>query len=416
MGSGETAPTMVKAHRAIFDRIGSESVVGAVMLDTPFGFQENADELATRAIAYFDESVGRPLRVVSFRRAATTDAMSVDRVRLQLEQADLVFAGPGSPTYALAQWAASPIPTVLAEKLRTGGAVVFASAAALTLGIATVPVYEIYKAGVDPAWRDGLDLTSALGLSIAVIPHYDNAEGGTHDTRFCYLGERRLRLLETQLPGDAFVLGVDEHTAAIFDLDEGNMTVMGRGVVTVRADGRSSIIESGMVTSIAALAEMATQLGRGGSEPIVTTSIAAPEPEEIAGGGSGRSPLLEAIAAHQAAFGAALVARDATTAVGALLALEEELHLWSADTLQSDEMDQGRAALRGMIIRLGDAAVGGLVDPREVAAPWVETLLELRSSARTGGRWDDADDIRDRLIGLGIEVRDTPAGTAWDRS
>ena len=30
------------------------------------------------------------------------------------------------------------------------------------------------------------------GLDAVVIPHFDNAEGGNHDTRFCYLGERRL--------------------------------------------------------------------------------------------------------------------------------------------------------------------------------------------------------------------------------
>jgi heme A synthase len=48
----------------------------------------------------------------------------------------MVFAGPGSPTYALRQWAGTPVPDLLADKLRTGGAVTFSSAAALTLGVA----------------------------------------------------------------------------------------------------------------------------------------------------------------------------------------------------------------------------------------------------------------------------------------
>ena len=95
---------------------------------------------------------------------------------------------------------------------------VLASAAAATIGFAAVPVYEIYKAGAAPHWLDGLDLLGVLGLKVAVIPHYDNAEGGNHDTRYCYLGERRLSRLERDLPADAAVLGVDEHTAAIFDL------------------------------------------------------------------------------------------------------------------------------------------------------------------------------------------------------
>lgn len=35
MGSGETAPTMVKPHRALFERLGTAS---AVLLDTPYGY------------------------------------------------------------------------------------------------------------------------------------------------------------------------------------------------------------------------------------------------------------------------------------------------------------------------------------------------------------------------------------------
>ena len=75
------------------------------------------------------------------------------------------------------------------------------SAAALTLGSHAVPVYEIYKVGADPEWVDGLDLLArAHRIAAAVIPHYDNKEGGTHDTRFCYLGEERLRALEAGCP------------------------------------------------------------------------------------------------------------------------------------------------------------------------------------------------------------------------
>ena len=52
MGSGETAPTMVKAHRNVVERLGAAAGPG-VLLDTPFGFQRNADELCARAVAYF---------------------------------------------------------------------------------------------------------------------------------------------------------------------------------------------------------------------------------------------------------------------------------------------------------------------------------------------------------------------------
>ena len=64
MGSGETAPTMVKPHRSIFERVGERS---AVLVDTPYGFQSNADDISTRAVGYFAASVGRTVDVVSWR-------------------------------------------------------------------------------------------------------------------------------------------------------------------------------------------------------------------------------------------------------------------------------------------------------------------------------------------------------------
>ena len=99
--------------------------------------------------------------------------------------------------------------------------------------------------GEDARWIEGLDLLGPLGLHVALIPHYDNAEGGTHDTRFSYLGEERLARLEDDLPEGVFVLGVDEHTALCLDLDAGTALVAGRGGVTVRARGHSARIESG---------------------------------------------------------------------------------------------------------------------------------------------------------------------------
>lgn len=64
----------------------------------------------------------------------------------------------------------------------------FASAAALTLGRFTLPVYEIYKVGEDPRWLDGLNILGEIGVNVALIPHYNNAEGGHHDTRFLLYG------------------------------------------------------------------------------------------------------------------------------------------------------------------------------------------------------------------------------------
>jgi cysteinyl-tRNA synthetase len=97
-----------------------------------------------------------------------------------------------------------------------------------------------------------------------------------------------------------------------------------------------------------------------------------------------------------------------------VLDLESAIHQWSADTLQSDETNRARAVLRSMITRLGDAAVNGLIDPRLVIAPFVDTLMDLRAQVRTDKRYDLSDLIRDRLVETGVEVHDTPQGATWE--
>src|SRR5262245_16023417 len=268
MGSGETAPTMVKPHRAILDRAGDGP---AVLLDTPYGFQSTADDISTRAAGYFAASVGRQVDVVSWR-VAPPPGLTRERALAALHDASWVFAGPGSPTYALRQWRDTPVPGLLTDKLTAGGVVLFASAAALTLGSHTVPVYEIYKAGYDPHWVPGLDLVgAATGLPAIVIPHYDNAEGGHHDTRYCYLGEQRLSTMEHELPDEAFVLGVDEHTAVVLDLDARTATVLGNGGLTIRRRGHSVVHRTGAVIGFDALVA-------GPDAPVEATTVAPPTP------------------------------------------------------------------------------------------------------------------------------------------
>ena len=412
MGSGETAPTMAKVHRAVVERLGP-GPRSALLLDTPFGFQTNAPEIAARAVDYFRNSVGADLEVAGLRSSADLRGPGAEAILAKLAAASLVFAGPGSPTYALRQWRDTLVPSMLAEKLAFGGAVTFASAAALTLGARTVPVYEIYKVGEDPRWVDGLDLLAALGLPAVVIPHYDNAEGGTHDTRFCYLGEERLSAMEPELPDDTFVVGVDEHTALSIDFDAGSATVTGHGVATVRTRGRSATISSGETVPLGRLVELAAQL-RG--EPATRSPSTTPAPDRSASavpGGARGSPLLQAIRDHEEAFQGARLAGDAPAMVAAVLALEEEMWAWRADTMQSDEMDRGRSALRAMVTELGQVALSGTRDPVEVVGPYVELALSLRESARRDRRFADADDVRERLVALGVEVHDTPSGSAW---
>jgi cyanophycinase-like exopeptidase len=410
MGSGETAPTMIKPHRALFERLGPEPVP-AVLLDTPYGFQANADDISRRAVDYFQASVGRRVEVAGLRER---DGDSVARASAlaRVASARWVFAGPGSPTYALRQWRGTEVPDLLADKLAHGGCVVFASAAALTLGRRTVPVYEIYKVGAVPEWQDGLDLLGFLGPDVAVIPHYDNAEGGNHDTRFCYLGEPRLALLEEQMGPDGWVLGVDEHTGCVFDLEAGTATVVGNGVVTVRRAGKSSVIEAGTTLAIGDLVELAFSSSAASSSASAPSGAGSAPAASAAG--SAPTALHADIRRLEEEFDAAVAAADVDAAVRAMLELDDTLEAWSGDTTQSDAGPRGRAALRRMIARLGDLARTGARDPREVVGGFVTALLAERAAARGDKRYGDADRIRDALVACGVEVRDTPEGTVWE--
>ena len=425
MGSGETAPTMVKVHRRVFalaaetgPRTGAPTGPGlAVMVDTPFGFQMNADDLVTRTKAYFAQTVGVSVEVAGWR-SADAPVVEQERALALLTRASWAFAGPGSPTYVLRQWSGTPMPDALLDVVTRGGTLVFGSAAACTLGTHTVPVYEIYKVGAEPHWAQGLDLLGRLtGIHAVLIPHFDNAEGGNHDTRFCYLGEQRLAAMEAQLPEEVGVLGVDEHTALLVDLTARRVTVEGNGVVTVRRRGSTRTFPAGSSLSLETLAAMLRgeqSSVEGGTPDESAPASGQPHPAPV----SPEDPtppvsLRKETETALARFDTALASRDADDCVGAVLDLESAIVAWSSDTLQSDDTDQARRALRSMIVRLGELAHRGLRDPREIVGPFVDALIEVRGAARSARDYATSDLIRDRLVSAGIEVRDSPDGVQW---
>ncbi len=424
MGSGETAPTMVTTHRTLTALLPSP--VKAVVLDTPYGFQENAPELAARTVEYFHTSINVDIAVAGLVRLHDThiaaDPVAIERGLRTITDADYIFAGPGSPTYALRQWAGSPVARIINDKLTNGGIVTFASAAALTLGKATVPVYEVYKVGQDVQLLEGLNVLATIGINAAVIPHYDNAEGGNHDTRFCYLGEARLELFESMLDSDTYVLGIDEHTGLVINLDAEEAKVVGNGRVTIRLRSNSYVYESGSVIPLSTLRSPWNLLSLQGSDVekrTQGTNFSQPDPSAPnstdSSGAHSSTPgsLDEVVLQTSTAFGAALDERDAERAVRAALDLESAIKDWSADTLQGDSIDRARGALRSMISRLGDAAVQGVQDPRSVVGPYIEAMLAVRATVRAEKRYDLSDVIRDAFVALNVEVRDTPQGVEW---
>ena len=251
MGSGELTATMVEVHKLLLRPYGSAAK--AIFIDTPAGFQLNVDALSRKAMDYFTTRIGHPLEIASFKAFHGTSEWELRQAINAMETADYILVGPGSPTYALRQLQASPLPALITERIRNGACLVASSAAALTIGAFTLPVYEIYKVGDDPHWVAGLKLLNDFGMDLIVIPHWNNTEGGNHDTRYCFMGAGRLGQLEALLPGPVDILGIDEHTALIIDFEQQTTQIKGIGSVTLRRNGSDLVFAKGDALPLALL-------------------------------------------------------------------------------------------------------------------------------------------------------------------
>ncbi len=402
MGSGELTATMVEVHKGLLD--GLPKPTHAVFLDTPAGFQLNVDQIAAKAVDYFARHVQHPLDVASFKSHTLISAYDRQRAASVLRQADYILIGPGSPTYAVSQWQPSQIPDYLAECVDRGGILVAASAAALTVGRFTLPVYEIYKVGQELHWVAGLDLLARFELNLVVVPHWNNAEGGNHDTRFCFMGAERFDALETLLPEPCPVLGLDEHTACILDLATSRAEVRGIGGITLRTREGAVTFQSGERFELSVLRD--GRVAAAGTRSAPQTKPAAPPGDES-------DVFWQQLHGLETLFHEGLADNDARRATNALLELDRRV--WQAQQgIENEEaVTQARDNLREMIAVLGNQLGNASGLQADALAPLVDALLELRQKLRREQQWEAADLLRDALDRVGIRVEDTPEGHRW---
>lgn len=246
-GSGETSASGRKVYDWLFRRLPAEPRVA--VLETPAGFQPNSALVAEKVADFLRTRLQnfRPrVAVVPARRRGSAFSPDDPTILAPLLQADAIFLGPGSPTYAARQLENSLAWHYLLARYRLGAAVVLASAATIAAGTHALPVYEIYKAGEDLHWRPGLDFFGACGLSLILVPHWDNREGGAElDTSRCYMGGARFETLMAMLPPEQTVVGIEEHTALVVDAASAGCHVLGRGAVVVLRNGEERRFESG---------------------------------------------------------------------------------------------------------------------------------------------------------------------------
>jgi len=405
MGSGEMTRPMSKVHRWVISKI--KEPVRAVFLDTPAGFELNADEIAQRASTYVAEYVGVPCSVVSFRAAGRAMARETENALRKLKRANYIFAGPGSPTYAVRNWRDTPVFDLVARRIDEGAHLVLASAAAIAVGRYTLPVYEIYKVGEEPHWVEGLDLLAPYGLDLAILSHWNNAEGATFDTRYCFMGQPRFDVLEGLLPDSTAVLGVDEYTACILDLEKNEGRVMGAGQVTIRRNRREEKFEAGTSFS---LDRLRTQAAARSHRPRPSL---APDSSERVAARAGEILLQQVDEAGQKLATAAgeysYLADLASDIYDLAKAVDEAREAGVEESLVS----QAHAGLRQLLIAWSSQLAPSPTDTVASIAPFVELLIDLRSQLRTAENWPLADKIRNSLSVLGIILEDSPSGTTW---
>jgi cyanophycinase-like exopeptidase len=235
-GSGETARVGRRVHELLL--AGYQKPVPVAVIETPAGFQPNTHTLAQDVKAFFEHSLQNfkpDVTIVQARRRGdgpngTDDVSMLDGI----ETASYVFAGAGSPTYAVRHLADSRLWQAVGDRLEAGATLALASAMALAVSNHTLPVYEIYKVGEELCWKQGLNLFGDLGLDLTIVPHWNNNEGGAKlDTSHCYMGADRFTELRAMLPPETVILTIDEHTACVLDLGAEIARVHGNGSVSI---------------------------------------------------------------------------------------------------------------------------------------------------------------------------------------
>jgi hypothetical protein len=200
-------------------------------------------------------------------------------------------------------------------------------------------------------------------LPLVFIPHWNNQEGGEElDTSRCFMGQQRFARLMEMLPAGLTVLGIDEKTALIMDLERGTCRVAGLGGVTLIHTGHAH----------AELEPEADLAGTGLPE------LAEIRDDHVHVYHTGQTfPLSECCPLNPPEPG---------------MGVPEPV--WQEAFRRRQALQISRSA--------GPSA--------RQAPPEVLALVEARQAARQSKDWSAADEIRQQIAALGWQVKDTPDG------
>ena len=235
LGSGETS----LAGGRIFESLArhAHGPLRVAVLETPAGFELNSFQVASRVADFLQtrlQNYKPGIDVIPARKKGTEFSPDNLNILQPLLSANIIFMGPGSPSYAVRQLRDTPAWDIIRARHRLGATLVFASAATISVSTWALPVYEVYKVGEDVHTKPGLDLFTDYGMNLSFVPHWNNAEGGIDlDTSRCFFGMERFEQWRSLLAPETIVIGLDEHTGVILNFDEACCEVSGVSSVSV---------------------------------------------------------------------------------------------------------------------------------------------------------------------------------------
>lgn len=257
LGSGETS----LAGGRIFETLARniQEPLRIALLETPAGFELNSPQVVGRVGDFMKSRLQnyKPnVAVVPARKKGSAFNPDDPEIVRPLLHANMIFMGPGSPTYAINHLRDTLTWNVVRARQRLGATLIFASAATISVGAHALPVYEIYKVGQDVHVVDGLNFFADFGLHLSFIPHWNNADGGADlDTSRCFVGMDRFNEWCDLLPTENETIGLDEHTGLIMDFESGQCQVHGVSSISLVRECDPEMYPSGSTFPLSELGD-----------------------------------------------------------------------------------------------------------------------------------------------------------------
>jgi cyanophycinase-like exopeptidase len=257
LGSGETSLAGGRIFEALARNINEPLRIA--LMETPAGFELNSAQVVGKVGDFMKTRLQnyRPVvDVIPARKKNSAYSPDDPEIVKPLLHANIIFMGPGSPTYAIRNLKDTLTWDVIRARHRLGATLIFASAATISIGAHALPVYEVYKVGQDVHVVDGLDLFSDFGLHVSFIPHWNNADGGVDlDTSRCFIGMDRFAEWCNLVPAENETIGLDEHTGIIMDFETGLCEVSGVSSVSLVRECDPEMYASGSKFPLSELGE-----------------------------------------------------------------------------------------------------------------------------------------------------------------